>query len=206
VIALFFLTLLAGPDAGAPSRLRQVVAAGKSGPEVVPLLVQALRQCRRDEPPARANDDESLTAASMMVAMLEERPAAPEVEALVPELLRGLDCADAGVRRSCARGLGRPGLLGAPETAALRRRLATDRRPDGRALAAAILAASKSRDPASVRALERALADRAETVRLASASALLQLERPARARPALERLARSADPQIAAAASALLAR
>jgi hypothetical protein len=204
IAALLSLALLAPPDAGAPQRLRQVMAAGKSGPEVLPLLVQTLRQCRRDERPRRAADDESLTAASMMVAIIDERPAAPEVRALAPELVRGLDCADAGVRRLCARALGRLGKLEAAQLTAVRQRLAADRRPDGRALAAAVLGATASGDASSVRALERALSDPAEPVRLASASALLQLGKPERARPALERLSRSKDPEIAAAAAAVL--
>jgi len=204
IAALLCLLSLAPPDAGASPRPRSLMAAGKSGPEVLPLLARTLRQCRRQERAAPAADDESLTAASMMVAIIDERPTAPEARAVGPELLRGLDCADAGVRRLCARGLARLGKLEAPQAAALRRRLASDRRPDGRALAAAILAATGSDDPPSLRALERALADPAESVQLASASALVQLGRPARARPALERLSRSKDPEIAVAAARAL--
>jgi HEAT repeat protein len=204
------LAVAPSPDAGVHERLRQVVTSGKSGPEVVPLLVQTLRQCRREARPGRADasaardTDDGLTAASLLVAIIGERPSAPEVQALRPELLRGLDCGDAGVRRLCARALGRLGRLEPSELADLRRRLAGDSRSDGRALAAAILAATASADPKSVQALERALSDRAPSVQLSSASALLQLGRPERARPALQRLSRGKDLEIAAMAASVL--
>jgi hypothetical protein len=206
--ALLCLALLAAPATeGVHQRLQQAVKSGKTGPEVLPLLVQALRQCPR--PRGRAGDaaretDDAMTAASLLVATIEERPSAPELLALAPELVRGLDCDDAGVRRLCARALAKLAKIEPSQVAALRRRLASDRRPDVRALAAATLAATSSRDPQSVKALERALSDRAPTVQLASASALLQLGRPERARPALERLSHSQDPEIAALAARML--
>jgi HEAT repeat protein len=208
--ALLALALLAAPDAGVHERLREAVAEGKSGPEVLPLLVRALRQCprqvrrERDEATAKRDTDDSLTAASLIVAIIEERPSAPEVRALAPELVRGFDCADAAVRRLCARGLGRLGSLDARVLDDVRGRLVADRRPDGRALAAAVLAATGSGDAKTLQALERALSDRAESVQLASASALVQLKRPERARPALQRLSGSQDPVIAAGAAGLL--
>jgi hypothetical protein len=173
-------------------------ALGALGPPALPVLAQAIRGCGKPE----AGDGQM--AAALLVALVRENQAAPEALALAPDLVRCLDCADRGVRQLCARALGALSRVEPRQVAAVRRRLASDRRPDGRALAAAILAALSARDPASVKALERALGDRAETVQLSSANALMQLQRPARARPALERLKQSEDPEIAGLAAGVL--
>jgi len=176
-------------------------ALGVVGPPALPLLAQVMGQCKaRQERPL----EESQMAASLLVAIVRENNRAPEALALGPALVRGLDCGDPAVRQLCGRALGALGRVEPRELGAVRRRLAADRRPDVRALAAAILAAVGAGDPASLQALERALSDRAEVVQLASANALLQMKKPARARPVVERLQRSRDPQIAGLAAGVL--
>ena len=187
-------------------------ALGAVGSEALPFVVEPLRHCggrelrkgRLDDPSATIEIDESMMAGSAVAILNEENPSAPEAAALAPDLVRCLDCGDSAVRQTCARALGRLPKLAPRELAALRKRVGSDRRPDVRALSAALLAAAAANDPASVKALERALADRSETVQLSSANALVQLQRPERARPALQRLARSKDPEIAALAERLL--
>jgi hypothetical protein len=176
-------------------------ALGAIGPPALPLLGQVIGQC--DTRREREVDDGQMVA-SLLVAIVRENAGAPEALALAPALVRGLGCADPAVRQLCARALGALARLESRELAAVRTRLRADRRPDTRALAAAILAAAGARDDVSVKALERALVDPAEVVQLASANALLQLKKPARARPVVERLQRSRDPQIAGLAAGVL--
>jgi len=182
------------------------------GPAALPLLAQVIGRCgprepkkgRLDDPKAESEIDDRQMAASIVVAMVRESPPSTEELAIAPDLVRGLDCADSAVRQLCARALGALTRLQPRELAGIRKRLGWDRRPDVRALAAAILAAVSARDAASVKALERALSDRAEVVQLSSANALMQLQQPARARPVLQRLQQSADPEIAGLASGVL--
>ena len=179
-------------------------ALGALGPAALPVLAQTLRGCGKREPKKGDEIDERQMAVSLVVALVRENKSSTEALALAPELVRGLECGDSAVRQLCARALGALSRVGARELAGVRRRLAADGRADVRALAAAILAALSARDAASVKALERALSDRAESVQLSSANALMQLKKPARARPALERLQRSEDPEIAGLASGVL--
>jgi hypothetical protein len=187
-------------------------ALGALGPPALPTLAEPLRRCGAREPrkgrltdaKAASELDESQMAVSVLVALVREHNAAPEALALAPDLVRGLACGDASVRQLCARALGALSRVEPREVAAVRKKLTTDRRPDVRALSAAILAAVSARDAASVKALERALGDPAERVQLSSANALMQLKKPDRARGALERLQRSADPEIAGLAAGVL--
>lgn len=187
-------------------------AMGALGPAALPLLGKELRQCdllqlrkgRSDDLGQDRAIDQHHQTLSLMVALVREHNTSAQALALAPDLVRGLDCGDQMVRQLCAQALGSLSQLGSRELAAVRKRVASARRPQDRALAAAILAALSARDAASVKALERALSDRAESVQLSSANALMQLKKPARARPALERLQRSTDPDIARSASGVL--
>lgn len=189
-------------------------ALGAIGPAAVPFLMNALRACRLEEHKKGAitnakaviEIDEAQLAATSLLGILEQHPSAQEDPDLAPRLIKGLDCGDAGVRQICARALGILPKLKENDLQAVRTTLANDPRADVRSFSAALLAAHAAVDAQSINALERALSDRAEVVRLGSATALIQLKKPARARPVLEKLRTSKDPEIAALAAQVLAR
>lgn len=194
LLAAASLLATAAPDAGTRRAGPNFETLSAQGPKALPALARMIRQCNED----------SLMAGSVFVAIADGMSEPPDAVALAPDLLRGLDCEDLAVRRIAARALGRLVELPPASVAALRKRLRSDRRPDGRALAATVLAAVHAGDEASIRALARALSDPSESVQLASAAAFVLLMQPERARSALQRLATSKDPQIAAAAASLL--
>jgi hypothetical protein len=185
-------------------------AVAAIGPAALPMLAPELRRCRDREPhngpvmdPKTVIElDQALMAATALMLIVAEHPAAAEARGLAPELVRCLGCGDGRTRQLCGRALVALGKLQRRELTALRIRLRSDRRADGRALAATVLASAG--DAQSIVSLERALSDRAELVQLSSANALIQLGRPVRARSALERLRDSRDAEIAALASQAL--
>jgi hypothetical protein len=186
-------------------------ALGEVGTPALPHLLTVLRECggrelakgRLDDPTATLELEEAGLAAST-IAVIVERDATATAPDLAAELIRALDCGGSAVRQLSARALGLLAKLGPKDAEAVRKRVARDRHEDVRAFATSLLAAHGLDDAKSIKVLERALADRAEVVRLGAANALVHLKRPARARPTLARLIRSRNQEIAQLAASVL--
>lgn len=181
------------------------------GASSLPYLARVLGECggrelatgRLDDPKATIEVEEAGFAASAIVAIIDSDPKANAPQ-LATNLIAAFDCGGASVRQLSARALGLLDRLDPPETEALRKRVQKDRRADVRSFAASILAAHRCDDKATIQVLERALADRADVVRLGSANALIQLKRPQHALPTLKRLTKSHDPEVAHLAESIL--
>jgi len=172
------------------------------GPASLPALLEGMPLCSSKYAADAGMDDHVFRATTvrMVVAM---DPAAAQGASM--ELAKGLRCRHRLARRAYAQALSTLPSLPAKTLLRIRRFMLSDARPETRSLAAAILAERQDTSPASLKALGRALLDRAPLVRLSAAKALWSLGKKDKATPVLEKICRGRDPQLAQRALQILA-
>jgi hypothetical protein len=172
------------------------------GPAALPTLMEGLPLCSSKYAAETGMDDHVFRATTVKLVVTSDPVAAQSASM---ELAKGLRCRHPLARRAYAQALSALPTLPGTTLLRIRRFMLGDARPETRSLAAAILAERQDTSSGSLRALERALRDRAELVRLSAAKALWSLGKKEKATPVLEKISRSRDPQLAQRAFQLLA-
>jgi hypothetical protein len=195
-------------------------AIAELGASALPALLPTVRQCGSRQPstgsPLDPNatidmGDEPLTATTI-AGIVEEHADAPQSRAAAADLVACLRCGDSRVRWACGHALVKLRHIDDQGVVAKLRQLATTHeRAHTRGLAVTVLGLLSPPASQSIEAIDRALGDREEMVRVAAGASLLGLgtaavgvERDARARAVLKQLLGSKDADIAESARGAL--